>query len=87
MAFVYKQLELLTNPKNTGTLALHSYVTSVDALAVVKAANYFVGGKVQRGEIIMCNASDGHAQLVVDTVTLDGQEVATAVTVKTITIA
>jgi len=87
MAFVNKQLQILTTPFNSGALALHSYVTTTDNLATVKAANYFVTSRLQRGEIIMCNASDGHAQLVVDTITLDALETATAVTVKTITIA
>lgn len=74
--------------------SLHSYASTVDNIATIIKANYFVAidanGLVSRsngiilrvGDLIMTRAKDGPALLIVDTVIANASDIVSAVTVK-----
>lgn len=81
MAFNSNNLYILTNPANANVLSYHSYTSSTDNSATVKAANYFLGVRLNVGDLIICKSSDGVLFLQVSTVTLNEAGNTTAITV------
>lgn len=79
MAFNLDNLYILTLPANNNVLPMYSYVTT-DTIATVKAANYFVGIQAYVGTSISCKASDGVANMLINTLTNNQEGIATAVT-------
>jgi hypothetical protein len=82
MAFDKTNLKCLTFPGSIKELSLRSYTSTTDAIATIKAANYFATGGVLRvGDLILTKGTDGAALLMVATVTADANETVSAITV------
>lgn len=80
MALTASTLKRLTFPSSDLQLGVLSYVTK-DNLVTVKTANYFVGSILRIGDLILCQAGEGFALLMVATVTSNASDVTSAVTV------
>lgn len=81
MAFNLNNLFILTSPASSHVLSIHSYTSSTDNSATIKAANYFVGSRLNVGDLIISKSSDGVLFLQVTSVTLNDAGNATAITV------
>ena len=86
-----KKVDLTNLSCNESRLPVHpiswSYSSDIDALADIKAADYFAGSLIRQGDTILVKATDGSALLLLDVVTADDMDVVLTNTVKTATFA
>lgn len=80
MAFISKDLKGNMFPSSNKQLTMHSYVSTTDTIATIKAANYFVGRILRVGDLIQVKGTDGGALLMIATVTADANEIVSAST-------
>lgn len=78
MAFISGNLKGNIFPSSNKQLTMHSYVSTTDTIATIKAPNYFIGRILRVGDLIQVKGTDGGALLMIVNVTADANEIVSA---------